>query len=422
MDNIPKDKRSFSNKFLSGEAHFGFWDSVSKGIGLLNTFFIVTTLSIYEYGVFQLLLSVYAIFNNFLALGGSVVGNDILRFIGIKDEAKAKRLFFEYNVLRLMIGILAALAMYFGQYFLSRWYAPEALLYLRPMAYLILLEIFFSAFKTILNLRLKFGLVASRATVYKIAQLTVLSYYFFFRHIGVEEVIYSMIAGSVLSSLLLLRPVLQSYALWRGLPISQGFLIFKIFGAHGKWEIFQQFFSKLTASLQPWVIKTFVSTEAVAVYSIAQTMVSSFIGFFPNKTLGTLIPLQAHDPVRVQKIYTYAVKYLFLLAVVFGVGAAFLGPLVIYFVFPKYVLSLPYFFILLLGLPISAVSSVTSTFLVVMRKQKYLFYQKVLKGLTFIPMFFLIMYFGLAGLAFYQIVFAFVLSWSAYRFLKSVPP
>ena len=38
---------SFFKKFISGEAHLAFWDVVSKGVGLVNTFFIITALSVY---------------------------------------------------------------------------------------------------------------------------------------------------------------------------------------------------------------------------------------------------------------------------------------------------------------------------------------------------------------------------------------
>jgi len=89
-------------KFLSGEIQFGAWNVVSKGIGLANSFLIISALSVYEYGVFQLFLSAYAVLTDFISWGGFASGTEMLRFIGQKKEAQAKRLFFETNALRLV--------------------------------------------------------------------------------------------------------------------------------------------------------------------------------------------------------------------------------------------------------------------------------------------------------------------------------
>ncbi|MEK7081676.1 MAG: hypothetical protein AAB905_00480 [Patescibacteria group bacterium] len=265
-------------------------------------------------------------------------------------------------------------------------------------------------------------MVASRATLYKFAQLGILAFFFLTHRLGVREVIYSMMFGSIVSTFILIRPILRSYGKWRGLPMFKENIIFWVFKNHGKWEIFQQFTAKLTASLQPWIIKTFVNTEAVAIFSIAQTMAITIVGFYPTKTLGTLMPLKVNEPAQMQKIYNYAAKYLFLLAIVMVIGAAVAGPAAVYLFFPKYIPSLPYFFVLLLYLPINALSSTTSIFLVALRRQRDLFFQKVFKAITAIPMFFLVMFFGLWGMTASHLIFAFTLFCTAYIFLRRVPP
>ena len=417
---MSKPNFSFLKKFISGETHLAFWDLVSKGVGLVNTFFIITVLSVYQYGIFLLLISIYALFSNLLSLGIGVVNNDILRFIGEGREDKAKKLFFEYNGIRIIASLLVAAFLFFTPEVLSRWYASDAITFVRLLAGLLLLEFVYSVFKSILGYRLRFGLMASRASLYKFAQLGILVFFFFTHQLGVHEVIYSMIFGSVVSTFVLIIPVFKLYSRWRGLPMFKENIIFWVFKNHGKWEIFQQFAAKLTAFLQPWIIKTFVNTEAVAVFSIAQTMASTIVGFYPIKTLGTLIPLKVGEPEQMKKIYNYAAKYLFLLAIVMGVGAAVVGPAAIYLFFPKYLLSLPYFFVLLLYLPINALGSTTSIFLVVLRRQRDLFFQKVFKAITAIPMFFLVMFLGLWGVVVSQLIFSFILFYTAYLFLQNV--
>ena len=422
MQKPTQPKFSFLNKFLSGEANFAFWDFVSKGIGFLNTVIIISALSIYQYGIFQLLLSLYAILSNFLYLGGGVVGNDIMRFIGEGREDRAKRLFFEYHSGRIFGAVVIGLLLFFGADFLSFRYPPEAIAFVKPVALLLLFEVVFSVLKTVLNMRLHFGLVASRSTIYKIVELLVLIIFFSLGGLSVREAVISMVAGSLVSSVILVRPVLRSLSVWRKTPVSSGWILPSIFRHHGKWEVLQQFMSKASVSIQPWLIKFFVGTEAVAIYSIAQTMISSLIGFFPTKTLATLIPLKAKDPASLQKLYHMGTKYLLAFSVALAFGGAILAPLAIGLFFAKYQPSLLFFFPLLLHLPITALSSMTSTFLVVLRKQKYLFYQKVLRFLIALPMLVFIWVGGLWGLVLFQLSFSFLLFLSIYSFLRRVPP
>ena len=105
-----------------------------------------------------------------------------------------------------------------------------------------------------------------------------------------------------------------------------------------------------------------------------------------------------------------------------AVFAACVTPPVIYFIFPKYIPSLPYFFALLVWMPISALSAVVSVFLVVLRQQKYLFYQKVFKVIATLPMLALVFFLGLWGLVAYQVLFSFVLFSTAFILFRSVPP
>jgi len=412
----------FLKKFLSGEAHFAFWDIVSKGIGFLNTFLILSALSVYQYGVFQLLLSFYALLSNFLFLGGGVVSNDIMRFVGEGREDKAKKLFLEYHGLRVFGAIVLGLFLFFGSGLLAFRYPPEMIAFAKPLALLLVFEVLFSILKSLLKMRLRFGIVASRSTLYKFFELAALLSFLSAGGLSVGRVIWAMIVGSVVSSLILLRPAYSALTHWRGRIAAPERILFRVFRHHGKWEILQQFTGKFSAFLQPWLIKIFVSTEAVAVYSVAQVAVSSFIGFFPTKTLGTLIPLEAGNADRLKRLYHLGSKYLLVFSVVLAGIAAIFVPVAVGAIFEKYLPSLPYFFLLLLHLPISALGSVTSTFMVVMRRQKHLFFQKILRSVFALPMLLFLWAGGLWGMAAYQLVFAALLFLSLYAFLKAVPP
>ncbi|OHA41396.1 MAG: hypothetical protein A3G59_02530 [Candidatus Taylorbacteria bacterium RIFCSPLOWO2_12_FULL_47_20] len=410
---------SFSKKFLSGESHYAFWDLVSKGIGLLNTFLIITSLTIYQYGVFQLLLAFYAVLSGISGLGSGAIGNDIMRLVGEGKEGSAKRLFLEYASIRMAAAVLISLAIFVGGDLLAVKYKPDFIAVVRLLPIILLLEVVFTTVKSLLVIRLRFGLVASRSTVYKLAQAVVLSYFFFFSNLSVRGVIISMIAGSVFSTLVLLRPIIKSCEPWRGRKYVREKTVLGIFKSYGKWEVFQQFISKLSSYIQPWAIKFFISTEAVAIYSVAQMMLSVVSGFSPTKTISALVPLKMSDSSMVQKIYTYALKYVGIFLVGLGLAAGLAAGPFVGLAFPKYVVSLPFFYFLLLSIPISVFNNVTAGFLIVFRRQKFLFLQKVIKLVIGIPLYFLLLpLFGLWGMPVQGITVSVVLAVSTYLYVK----
>src|SRR3989344_2477666 len=132
---------SFSKKFLSGESHYAFWDLVSKGIGLLNTFLIITSLTIYQYGVFQLLLAFYAVLSGISGLGSGAIGNDIMRLVGEGKEGSAKRLFLEYASIRMAAAVLISLAIFVGGDLLAVKYKPDFIAVVRLLPIFLLFQL-----------------------------------------------------------------------------------------------------------------------------------------------------------------------------------------------------------------------------------------------------------------------------------------
>ena len=60
---------SFSKKFVEGEAVSNFWNLAYYGITSLNSFVIIYFLSVYEFGFYQLILSVVAIAESLERIG-----------------------------------------------------------------------------------------------------------------------------------------------------------------------------------------------------------------------------------------------------------------------------------------------------------------------------------------------------------------
>ena len=101
---------SFSQKFIEGEVKSGFWNTALYGIVALNSFIIVYFLSVYEYGVYQLILSVVALAES-LTVGilDDVIFSDLSRYMGNDNHISAKKLFKEHAFFRIGSSIFLAI-------------------------------------------------------------------------------------------------------------------------------------------------------------------------------------------------------------------------------------------------------------------------------------------------------------------------
>lgn len=417
------NNHSFSKVYLKGEFSYGFWNIISKVIAAINAFLVISVLTLYEYGSFQILLASYAGAVAFMSIGGGVVRNDILRFEAEGRSADAKKLFYESSIARISIGTFLWATVFFSAPALSFKLGPDYISLIKIISFMFLHDALLTVITTPVELRRKFSVLASRAVMTKAIQLAVLIYFLLFQNINLRAVVISLVI-SLFATLFILTPsFITSYLPWRSIKKSPDEFLFKILTSYGKWEMIQPIAGKIASFFETWAVKVFISTEAVAVFSIAQTLLGTVAGFFPTKTLSTLVPMEIKNEEKLRKIYTYGVKYLIAFSVVIGIASFVAVPIFINIFFSKYAVSLQYFSALLLTLPLLAITSVSSAFLTALRRQKFLFFQKILKSLVAIPLYLLLLpLFGLWGLVFHNFILLTVMTGSVYFYLKNMNP
>jgi len=383
---------------------------LSKIFGLANTFFIVSSLTVYQYGVFQLLLSTYAAFVDLMLIGSPVVSNEVFRLVGSGKEEKAKHLFFEHSKICALIGIFFWSLFFFGSSSLSYRYGPDFIQLTKIMSFLFLSEAILHAMKLLLKLRLEFKVVASRSSIAKFVQFFILGYCFFFSNIGLREVLISLVVPMFISLLFLVPAAIRAYRPWVGINALNERILLGIIFAHGKWDIARSLFSRLTSRIEPWILKLFVGTEAVAVFSVANMIVGTIKDYFPNNTINSLAALAIGDKAKSQRIFSYGMKYLFLLSIAVSIAALIAVPPFIRLFFVKYDVALPLFYILLLNLPIGMLAFMPSIYLQILKKQKFLLYHSVIRSAAEIPLLLiLVRLFGLWGMVAKEILIKLVM-------------
>lgn len=395
---------------------------MARGIGLANSFLIISSLSLYEYGVFQLLLATYSFSAEVEGLGGFVI-NDLARFIGEKKEAQAKKLFYEISFFRIGAGILFWLIAFFGAPLLSFRFGPDFIFIIRILSFLFLHDALLAFFRSLLKNRLQFAVLASRTSVSKVSQLLILLGFFTWRSIGLREVVLALVISAFISTLSLWPAFWRSYKPWRGLKMAEEKILFKALMAYGKWEVFSKIFSRAISFFQPWVIKVAVSTEAVAVFSIADTMITFLKELIPTKTLSSLVPREVADRERSQRIFSRASKYLMFFAFLAAGGGLIAAYPFIKLFFPQYLVSLPYFYAMLPLVPLTALGATTGTFITALRKQKFLFLRMLTKNfLTTVFLLTLVPLFKIWGMVTKEIMMTLIMFSLTCLYLKKIKP
>src|SRR3989344_4884759 len=112
---------SFTKLFLKGEVLSGFWNSVVKGIGAVNSLIIVGALSVYQFGLYQLVLSLIAIAGALLPdMFDDIVFVEMSARWSQKKAGDAKALFGEYAALKILIGAVVTILVFAAGTFAGR--------------------------------------------------------------------------------------------------------------------------------------------------------------------------------------------------------------------------------------------------------------------------------------------------------------
>ncbi|MDZ4296053.1 MAG: hypothetical protein U1A16_01640 [Patescibacteria group bacterium] len=414
---------SFAKTFLRGEAQYGFWNVLAKTLGFVNTIVIISSLTVYQYGVFQLLLVLYGFFSDLTAVGEGVIVTDMTRLGGDSDQSRAKRLFYEYTGFRLIMGVLLWAVFFFGASLLQFRYSADFLAFFRILSFLFLIDALTIALTTLFRLHLRFGLIALRMAVAKAGQLTLMSYFFLVGHVDQREVIIALVVGAAASLAVLIPAASKQFGSWRAVGIGTAWMLPAIAARHGKWEFSRHIVSRLSARLQAWLIKIFIGTEAVGIYALARTMVEVLENLLSSNTLGTLVARRLTFGRGLEKIFVYGTKYFVLASTVSMIVGWAAAPLAVHFFFPDYTLAVGLFYLFSLEVPLHALLRMVDTFLIALRKQKFIFMRTVAKTVGLAGLMVVLMpLFGLEGVAVAEVALVGFTALSSYfYFVRRAP-
>lgn len=357
---------------MRGLALSGAGNVMLRLTDLATALLLLRWLSIYEFGVYRLGLAAYDFAAGlFLAGVENVVVADAARNIE-KNPARARTLFSVYFIFMSAVGVMLWALFFFGGALLTNL-LQEAGAYARVISFLFLLAPLETAYKLKFQIFLDFGWSSTFRVLRNIARLAAMAGFFLFFLFGTREALLTIVAAVlfpiVVAAVGYHRPRLVTLPRWREFTDAWRDLFFR----HGKWALLDDLLNSWSQNIRPFVIRTFVGVEAVGIISLAQTLIAYTKAVLPIREVLTPVMSRMADHANLPDAVRRATKYATWGYTLVGIGAALGMPVLIWLLFPKYMVALPFFYILLLGIPFFGLRSIAPPIFFAKKAQHILF-------------------------------------------------
>lgn len=415
---------SFSKKFIEGETASGFWNIAYYGIVTLNSFIILRFLEVYEYGLYQLIIAVIATAES-LIIGflDDLVLTDLSRYLGRQEKSLAKRIFKEYALMRIFLAALATAVLMLGAEVISHYYRQDIALFVRIASLALIFRIGLSVMNMFFNSSLYFS--AFGAPVFgEVIKLGAIFGLWHWYGLGISQIIIAYVVGHAASFIFAGVHFCHWYAnIFKGIKAAKESLIKAMVRLYGPWMGLRYALSRVTNNLRPWVMRIFVSTEAVGLFSFAQSLFAMIARLMPLGMLGNLMPRELDNKPRLKYIFSAMVKYAVFLSLAGAVISLITVPLLVGLIFPKYLPAMPLFRIMTTIIFLYGFYKIFRMTLVVFKEQKVLVLRS-LDGSVLSPLilFILLPIFGIKGAAIEWVLTYAVTTILFYHYLVKLHP
>lgn len=408
----PLDQIGSIPRFLiKGEGGLRLWELAGSGLSLVNSFFILSSLSLHQFGLYQLILSLVGIVGGFnLDSFDGVVSVEMRHNLNKSQAATARRLFLEYTLVKILLAILLVVLVFAGAGLAANRYGDDVGLFLKLASIVLVLEILQSLQRIFFKSVFSFAYFGASA-VREFGKFLPLLYFFYASGLTLTEVMSIHVAGwfiSLLFTSFLFFKTLKAKPNWltdAENSIRGKYLIPALVKVQGKWVFLRYGFARLTKNTTPWLVKLFINTEAVALYSVAVNLVAMLVEFFPVNMVPYVYLAKIDDKKELRHLFNKSVKYIFWFGVIMSLAAFLIVPPLVGVVLPKYQPALPLFKIMMAALPIYGIYKLIKSILTVLREYRILAMRVVSEAVVlWVSLVFLLPVLGVYGAAISYIV------------------
>ncbi len=404
-----------------------FWTSIfgvlTKIIAMITAVLVLSHLSITEYGLSELAMSVVAFLSIFMLPGMiQVIVADMSTALGKEDYGRAREIGKNFFKLQSMLCGVAFLILLIISIFATKFFTSNVSGSLQILSLLFLISPIRGFFTLIFSVTKNFFAQGALSFLEELVRFAIISYCFNFTELRLEGVFLGGIGGPIISMLLLLSSFKNSYRPIRESLLTRTAPFFESILNHGKWSVFSSYFNTFGQNMRLWIVQAFLGTGAVGVVSLAFNLLShtqSLISF--SSILSPLISEHQEDKRLVNTMVAKAIKYQMFIFIFTGTIFFFGMPVLVGALFPKYLLALPLYKLLLFSMIPASFAVVFTPMFHAKKEQKSLFNAIMTKNvaialgsLVFLPVF------GIIGASFEYLVTLTYFLYERYKFLKKI--
>lgn len=360
-------------------------DILLKVLGLAATFFVLHELSPYEYGQWQLLLSVVTAFASVMVPGiASMLVADISREIGSGQRERANGITIRAASLSVTLGASGALLMFLGAPLVYRVTGIDFTWYIRLLALSVLVMGFKQAYMMVLHAHLHFGYAQIIKSLDRTAYVGLIILFLPVLGWGFTGVVYAYIMSAWVS-VLVFAPYMAKLFIdsFRNRDASHARPFWEAAWVRGKWAVSADLTNAGTGSLWPWVVGYFLSIEIVGLISVTMLLLGQVAAFVPVAyVLRSVLPRTAETPERMREWLGKSLKISFWGHLIAGLAAFAACAILFPWRFPEYMPSLALFAALLITLPLRGVTSASGEWFYAARKQREFFFVSTMPKLA----------------------------------------
>lgn len=392
--------KSLTAKIAHGTFFLSLGSTVSRFISFGTVIIATRGLSLFEYGVVTLVLAVTGPVNSISGLGmDELIVADTAKSLGEGKTGYAKKLLLSFFRIRLLIVALLILAGWFFRLSLEGRYGPAIHEYFFLVVILILAQYLRNSFNLILQTHQKFVPISVVSILEVLVRFLAILFFWQFSALNIKSALISYVLAAAIPSFVVLPSVIKTLYYFKSAPKESQGVIWPILLRHGKWQMALDISSSVISNIKYWLIKIFLSTEAVAVFSVAQSMYSAVASLLPLKSvMFPIIAEKSNEPKVMRALVARSTKYSLILYLGLLLVSWFIAPVFIAVFFPKYVIGIFIFQLMALRLPLNAFSISQAPLLTILKEQRYVFFLALVNATSMLILLPLLMSkFGLIG-------------------------
>jgi O-antigen/teichoic acid export membrane protein len=404
------------------------WSTISsillKFISIATIFITLRYLSVYEYGLIGLILSIYSTIGIVLLPGIDVmVTSEIATERGRGNSGRVKLLLKNYFTLQAVLAFSAWLIVFLGAGLLDLYFGNNIVFLVRIAITSLLLYPINSIFTILFTAELKFFYQSLFGFLTEFLKFVFLLLSFFVFHAGVPGVIAVIPLSQLFAGLIMLPVFLSLYRPIARVQTTEKESFLNLLRMQGKWSVATAYLNTFNQNARLWLIKVFAGTEAVGVFSVAAGLVVNVASLLPlNKIVAPALPQYLDDRDRFYRMLNKSIKYQVLGYIIISLVVVFIIPYIMMYLFPKYLSSLQLFYIMIFAIIPMGFGAATTAYYAI-RKQNILSVLLVFKFIVMILCLpFYIKYFGMYGIALEYVTTVSLYVWIRQLLLKRLLP